>query len=263
LEADLLVDTHCHLNDPSFEHSLDSVIAAAIAQEVSQFIVPAYDADSLERTRRVVSSRPSVLFPTYGIHPWYVNDSIDVEALLQPYLGGPGVVAIGEIGLDFVSGCPPLDQQIPALKQQLGLAIDLDLPVIIHCRKAHEQLLAILQAFKGSLRGVMHSYSGSTDLMFRFLDLGLYIAFGGSVTRHTARKYHNNAKKVPLDRLLLETDTPSIATESTVASLVEPRHVVEVAEKVAELRSVPYHEICARTTHNARLVFRLPSSTTP
>lgn len=236
------------------------MIAAAIAQGVRQFVVPAYDADSLERTHRVVLGREGVLFPAYGIHPWYVSHSTNVDALLHPYLDNQGVVAIGEIGLDFVPGSPPPDQQISALTQQLNLAVNLDLPVIIHCRKGHEQILPILRAYRGSLRGVMHSYSGSTEFMFRFLDLGLFIAFAGSVTRHTARKHHKNAKEVPLDRLLLETDAPSIATETTLASLVEPRHTVEVAEKVAGLRNIPYDDICRHTTRNARLLFGLPAS---
>lgn len=206
---------------------------------------------------------PDVLFPAYGIHPWYVRADTDVRTLLKPYLTEPGITALGEIGLDLAPGCPSLNQQTPILQQQLSFALDFDLPVIIHCRKAHDQMLSILQTFKGRLRGVMHSYSGSTELMFRFLDLGLFIAFSGSVTRHTAKKYHKNAREAPLDRLLVETDAPSIATESTVASLVEPRHTVEVAERIAELRNISYNEICRQTTENAKFLFRLPTPPGP
>lgn len=255
----LLVDTHCHLNDPSFESSLDQVIARAIGQGVVQFIVPAYDADSLERTRRIVAGRPGVLFPAYGIHPWYINDATDAGSLLKPYVNDRAVVAIGEIGLDFVAGCPPVDQQIRVLNSQLIIASELDLPVIIHCRKAHDRLYPILKDCKRSIRGVMHSYSGGKEIMFKFLDLGFFIAFAGSVTRQTAKKYHKNAKEVPLDRLLLETDAPSIATETTVASLVEPVNIVEVAQKVADLRGISYDDICRHSTENAAELFGLPS----
>jgi TatD DNase family protein len=228
-----------------------------------QFIVPSYDADSLERTHRVISVRPKVLFPAFGIHPWYVTDRTDVDSLVVPYLSNHGAIAVGEIGLDLAPGCPPIEWQIPVFERQLTLAVEHNLPVIIHCRKAHQQLYPILQVFQGDLRGVMHSYSGSTDLMYKFLDLGLFIAFSGSVTRRTARKYHQNAKAVPFDRLLLETDAPSIATETTVASLVEPKHMVEIGEKVAELRDISYQEICVQSTRNAKLLFNLPPSPRP
>lgn len=223
-----------------------------------QFIVPSYDADSLQRTHRVVSARQGVLFPAFGIHPWYVADRTDVDSLVVPYLSNHGAIAVGEIGLDLAPGCPPMEWQIPVFERQLILAVEHNLPVIIHCRKAHGQVYQILRSFRGSLRGVMHSYSGSTELMHKFLDLGFFIAFSGSVTRRTAKKYHKNAKEVPFDRLLLETDAPSIATETTVASLVEPRHTVEIAEKVAELREISYNDVCAQSTRNARLLFNLP-----
>lgn len=228
-----------------------------------QFIVPSYDVDSLERTHHVVSVRPEVFFPAFGIHPWYVSDCKDIDSLVVPYLSNHGAIAVGEIGLDLAPGCPPMEWQIPVFERQLALAVEHNLPVIIHCRKAHQQIYQILQSFRGSLRGVMHSYSGSTELMYKFLDLGFFIAFAGSVTRRSARKYHKNAKEVPFDRLLLETDAPSIATETTVASLVEPRHMVEVAEKVAELRDISYQDVCAQSTHNARFLFNLPPSPHP
>jgi TatD DNase family protein len=102
---------------------------------------------------------------------------------------------------------------------------------------------------------VLHSFSGNTEIMTRFLDLGFYISFSGAVTRRTARKYHKNAAAVPLDRFLLETDAPSIATETTDASLVEPRHTMEVAQKVAEIRGLPFEEVCSASTANANRLF--------
>lgn len=254
----MLVDTHCHLNDPSFAHSLENVIERAIDRDVRQFIVPAYDVESLARTAKIVSRHPGVLFPAYGIHPLYVNDRTHVESLLGPYLKDHGIVALGEIGLDFVPASPPADLQIRVLRKQLSLASDLGLPIIIHCRKAHDHLYSMLTPYKGSLRGVMHSYSGSGDLMVKFLDLGFFIAFSGSVTRQTARKYHKNATNVPFHRLLLETDAPSIATETALASLVEPMHMVEVAQKVADLRGITYHEVCRQSTQNAARLFGFP-----
>ena len=252
----MLIDTHCHLNDPAFESSLPDVIARAKAANVLQFIVPAYDVDSLDRTARLASSYPGIIFPAFGIHPWYVNGQIHDETIL-PFLRNKSTVAIGEIGLDFSPECPPHLLQMESLKRQLDFARDLDLPVSIHCRKAYEPLYQILLDHHGKIRGVIHSFSGKKDLMSRFLDLGFYISFSGSVTRKTATKYHRNAAAVPLDRVLLETDAPSIATETTAASEVEPCHLVEVARKMAEIRGISLEEICEKTTENARRLFAL------
>ena len=116
----------------------------------------------------------------------------------------------------------------------------------------------IIKAYYGRIKGVMHSFSGDIDMMNRFLDLGFYISFSGSVTRKTAKRYHNNARAVPFDRLLVETDAPSIGTETTIASNVEPRHTVEVAQKIAELRGIPFEDVCVQTTNNAKRLFNLP-----
>jgi TatD DNase family protein len=132
------------------------------------------------------------------------------------------------------------------------------LPVLIHCRRAHEPLYQILKTYYGKIRGVMHSFSGSLELMSRFLDLGFYISFSGSVTRETAKIYHKNTQTVPLDRLLVETDAPSIATKTTVAHEIEPRHAKEVAQKIAELRGISFEEVCTHTTENAKCLFNLP-----
>lgn len=252
-----LIDTHCHLNDPSFGPSTGDVIDRAEAVGVSAFIVPAYDARSLERTSLLASSYPGRVFPAYGLHPWYVAGSTN-WGRLAALLREDRTVAVGEIGLDFSPGCPPPETQEEVFLRQVDMARERGLPVIVHCRKSHERTHDILSRYRGTVRGVMHSFSGSREMMERFLDLGFFISFSGSVTRERAKRYHRNARIVPAERFLLETDAPSIATESTVASAVEPRHTVEVAEKMAGLRATPFDEICAESTRNARLLFDLP-----
>ncbi len=158
---------------------------------------------------------------------------------------------MGEIGLDFSPECPPPEAQREPFRLQLDLAAELGLPVLIHCRKAHDELLKILTRYKGKLRGVLHSFSGGRDLALRFIELGFHIAFSGSVTRTTAKKYHKTAAGIPLDSLLVETDAPSIATQTTPASQVEPRHTAEVARTIAGLRGSTFEEIAQATTGNA------------
>jgi TatD DNase family protein len=253
----VLIDTHCHLNDPAFLESLPDVIARAQAVGVNVFIVPAFDRQSLARTAELAALFPNCVFPAFGIHPWYVQEPIDYNEVIN-YLRRKDTVAVGEIGLDFSPEALPPQIQVDAFIRQLGLARDLDLPVAIHCRKAYEALYQTLAGYGNKVHGVIHSFSGSTKLMSMFLKLGFYISFSGAVTRSTAKKYHRNAAALPMDRLLLETDAPSIATETTVASLVEPAHTVEVAQKIAEIRGIPYEEVCTRSAENARKLFRLP-----
>ncbi|OPY81762.1 MAG: putative deoxyribonuclease YjjV [Syntrophorhabdus sp. PtaU1.Bin153] len=252
-----LIDTHCHLNDPAFDSTLPDVVERAREAGVRGFVVPAYDRVSLKRTADLSSLYPSAIFPAYGVHPWYAGDNINYDILLS-YLRRQNTVALGEIGLDFTPDAPPEPTQIEILTRQLSLARELNLPILLHCRNAHDSLYQILKGYWGGIQGVMHSFSGSYEFMQRFIDLGFFISFSGSVTRKTARKYHRNAQAVPLDRLLIETDAPSIATESTVASAVEPRHCVEVARKIAELRGIPFEDVGTGAAENARRLFHLP-----
>jgi TatD DNase family protein len=252
----MLIDTHCHLNDPSFESSLSDVIARAREAGVRAAIVPAYDAPSLERTAEIALQLPDFVFPAYGVHPWFVQEGTDLDQV-RAFLERKDVVAVGEIGLDLSPDKPDIRLQQRMLTLQLDCAVELGLPVLIHCRKAYDALYSLVTTYRGRVTGVLHSFSGTTEMMEKFLDLGFYIAFSGAVTRTTAKKYHRNAKAVPADRLLLETDSPSIATETTVASKVEPRHVAEVATKVADLRGILLNEVCRQSSENARRLFHL------
>lgn len=251
----ILIDTHCHLNDPSFEVSMEDVLGRSRGNGVVAFIVPAYDRASLPTTLRLAQRYPGEVFPAFGIHPWFVEGETAEE--LEHYLRCRETVAVGEIGLDFAPGTPAVEVQERTFTGQLDMAARLGLPVLIHCRKAHNRIYDILAAYKGRIEIVMHSFSASAEVAQRFLDLGCYISFSGSVTRETAKKYHRCARRVPLNRLLLETDAPSIATQTTVASRVEPWHTVEVAKKIAELKGLSYEEICNVSAANALKVFGL------
>ncbi len=255
-----LIDTHCHLNDPSFSGMISGVLARAKAVGVSAFIVPAYDVASLERTAALALRYPGAVFPAYGLHPWFINESNDLS-VMRSYVIRNHTAAIGEIGLDFSPPCLPADVQIPVFISQLEMAAELGLPVLIHCRKAYGELYGILKRYKGRIKGVLHSYSGGKDVAPRFAELDYYFSFSGSVTRRNARKYHRTAQSVPLDRVLLETDAPFIATESTVASRVEPCHVLEIAQKLAGIRRLTMPEICRLSTENAQKLFhKIPCS---
>ena len=252
----MLIDTHAHLNETVFEEKIEAVMGRAKKALIDACIVPAYDFNSLARTETLALNNPGFILPAFGIHPWFVDEHDDVKAL-KTYFERGDAVAVGEIGLDFGVGFNNKERQTQVFIAQLDLSMEYQLPVIIHCRKAFEPLYQILSRYQGRIQGVMHSFSGSRELMERFIDLGFYISFSGSVTRKSARKYHKNAAAVPSNLYLIETDAPSIATETTVASEVEPRHLLEIVNKIAELRNVKVEDIGRESTENAKRLFQI------
>lgn len=285
-----LVDTHCHLNHPPLCLDTDGVLARAAAASVTRVIVPAYDAGSWDDLDRL-AKRPGVDV-AFGLHPWLAHDLpgqvalLDGErppapALLQPAAAAPPPVspaaqaaalaglsahlrarlaagrpvAIGEIGLDTKITASGLPSQLPLLERQLEMAADLDLPVILHCRGAFEELLAAVGRHGGRLRGVLHAFSRGPDLAARFVAAGLHVAIGGAVTRDRARQVQRAVQTLPLDRLVLETDAPSIGLQDVPPERTEPCHVREIAVAVARLRRETPATVAAATTAAARALF--------
>ena len=178
----MLIDTYCHLNDPAFRDTLPEVIAQAANVGVYRFIVPAYDLESLGRTAELPFSFPGVIFSALGIHPWHVTKKW-VMRKFSPLSGGTRPRQSAKSASISRLKCPPREIQIKSLIRQLEWAGELGLPVTIHCRKAYDVLYQILLDQGGKIRGALHSFSGSKEMMFNFIELGFYIAFSGSVTR--------------------------------------------------------------------------------
>lgn len=272
----ILVDTHCHLNHPPLSRDTDGVLARAAQAGVTRVVAPAYDAGSWDELARL-AARPGVDV-AYGLHPWLAHDLPAQAAVLDgaPPVPGPDPqpaalermlthlaariaaqrpVAIGEIGLDtkiFASG---LAAQLPLLERQLALAVDLDLPVILHCRGAFEELLAAVGRHGGRLRGVLHAYSRGPELAARFVAAGLHIALGGAVTRESAKQARQAARSLSLDDLVLETDAPAIGLKDVPPERTEPCHVREVARAVADLRGETVETVASATTAAAGRLF--------
>ena len=181
------------------------------------------------------------------------------EAIAKARTEGFAVVAIGEIGLDTKIEGPDLATQLPILRTQLELAIDLDLPVILHCRGAFEELLAEVDRFGGRLRGVLHAWSRGPELARRFVAAGLHLGLGGAVTRPRARRVRRTAEVLPVEHFVLETDAPSIGLDGVPAAETEPGHVADIAAALAEIRGETLATIAEVTTRNAERLFRLPS----
>ncbi len=252
----MLIDTHCHLTFPPLCDDLPAVLDRAAQAGVTRIVVPAYDPPSWGQVASLVDAHPDTISAAVGLHPWVADQPLDLDALAG-LLVRPQTVALGEVGLDGKIESPTLAVQLMVLEAQLALAHDLGKPVILHCRGAFEELLTGLGRFTPRLRGVVHAWSRGPELAQRFLALGLHLGIGGAATRPRARHLRSTLAAVPLERLLLETDAPSIGLDGIAPIACEPRHVHDVAVAIARLRDEPFDRVAARTTEAARALFGL------
>jgi TatD DNase family protein len=253
-----LIDTHCHLSEPPMASRIDEVLARAREAGVVGVVAVSYDVESWAAVAEA-ARRPGVV-AAYGVHPWVASAGVDRSELARA-LDRPGVAAVGEVGLDFEVERADRGRQEEVLRSQLELAAERDLPVVLHCRGAFEALLELLGDL-GSRRprGVIHAWSRSPELARRFIDLGYHVGLAGTITNPRARRARACAAGLPLDRLVLETDAPSIGLDGVEKQEVEPRHVRDVAEALAEQRGVDVATIARSTTENARRLFRISPS---
>ncbi len=253
-----IFDTHCHLDVPAFDHDRDDAIARAHAAGVTHLLNPAYDLASSRRAVTLAATHAGVV-AAVGIHP---NDSAGFGqshlTALRELAHAPQVVAIGEIGLDYHWQTVPRDQQARAFIAQLALARELDLPVIVHCRDAYDDALALLRDHGRNLPGlVMHAFSGRTDHLRAALELGFYIGVGGPITYPKAHALREMVGAAPLERIVVETDSPYLAPQSHRGRRNEPAYAADVVRAIAELRGLPDGDIARITTDNGRRLFRL------
>jgi len=259
-----MIDSHCHLDFRHFDEDREAVLARASRAGVTAIIVPAVDLRSCETALALARRRPQV-YAAVGVHP---NSCAEFGPETLPALSAlcrrPGVVAIGEIGLDYYrERCPPA-QQKRALRQQLQLARDCALPVIIHNRDADADLLPLLAAHARALppalagrSGVLHSFSASSEVARQALELGFYLGFTGPLTFRKAEGLRAVAREVPAERLLVETDAPWLSPVPFRGKRNEPAYLPYIVRQLAELRGVSAAEMARVTSDNARRLFRL------
>ncbi len=254
----MLFDTHAHYDDESFDADRDAVLTALPEQGVGLILNPGCDVESSRKAVRYAAAYPHV-YAAVGIHPencggCTAGDLDAIRALAQQ----PKTVAIGEIGLDYYwAENPPRDFQQQVLRQQLALARELALPVIIHDREAHADTLAIVREFPG-VTGVFHCFSGSPEMARELLKMGWYLGFDGPVTYKNARRAPEVAAVTPLDRMLIETDSPYMTPVPYRGRRNDSGYVHLVAEKLAEWKGVTPEEMARITTENGKRLFRIP-----
>ena len=246
-----LFDTHAHYDDEAFDADRDAVLAAFDGLVID----PGCTLDSSRAAIALAARHPHV-YAAVGIHPENCGDFIPehIDALRQ-LARQPKVVAIGEIGLDYYwPENPPRDFQQQVLRAQLALAQELNLPVIFHDRDAHGDSLSIVREYP-ALRGVFHCYSGSVEMAEELLSMGWYLGFDGPVTYKNARKAVAVAEMTPLDRILIETDSPYMSPVPLRGKRNDSRNVLYIAEKLAQLKGMTAEEMARLTMENGKNLF--------
>jgi TatD DNase family protein len=255
-----MIDSHAHLTDIRFAEDIDDVIARARQGGVTSIVTIG---TQLEDSRAAVAlaEREPMVYATVGIHPHSAEQATpEALAAIRDLAASPRVVAIGETGLDYHYDNAPREAQRAALELQCVLAAELDLPVVIHARKADDDMIAFLDAAPAALRGVLHCFSSGPALLEKGLARGWYASFAGMISfaRYTPEEAEL-LRSVPLERLLVETDSPYLAPAPFRGKRNEPCRVEAVARAAATLRDEPFEQIVAATARNARELYRLPA----
>ncbi|MBQ8160686.1 MAG: TatD family hydrolase [Clostridia bacterium] len=252
-----LFDSHCHLYDKAFDDDRDLVIRRMSDHRVFECALIGYDIPSSIQAISLCERYPAFV-AAVGVHPEWVKPDMeeDIEAL-RTLCQHPSVRAIGEIGLDTHEvHAAGMEDQKRACLMQLDLAGELKLPTVFHVRGAHQDMIELLKARKGSLTpGIVHCFSGSWETAKIYLNLGMMISFSGTVTYDHAPRLQKAAAQVPLDRLLIETDSPYLAPVPHKGERNEPAHVALVLDKIAQIRGMDPDVLTEITTENARRFF--------
>lgn len=257
----MLFDTHCHFDFDEFASGREAFLRRAGECGITKLLVPGVSPRHWERQARVVAE--CRLYGAFGIHPFWAHEvnELELEAVLrrlEAVLAEGSAVAVGECGLDRARrGAAPLEWQATVLERQLRLAKSVALPVILHCVRAHGWLLRILDDVGPLPRGgVLHAYSGSPELIARYVEHGMYFGFGGAVTRPAFARAKQSLASVPADRLVLETDAPD-QSPIWLDGPNQPAELARIAAVIAELRGVPSDVLGVQTTENAARLFGL------
>jgi len=255
-----MIDTHCHLTHAKFAGDAPAALARARAAGVAACITIGTGVEDAARARELARRHAGVVFATAGLDPFSshaAGAAFDgaFEALAGLFEEG-GFAAVGEIGLDYHYDLDPRPVQAERFERQLDLALRLDLPVVVHVREAHDDMAAILSTHSCN-RGVIHSFTGGPAEAERYLALGWHLAFNGVVTFSTAGEVREAARLAPLDRLLVETDSPYLAPVPKRGARCEPAFVAHTLQALALARGEDVAVLEAATTANARALFRL------
>jgi TatD DNase family protein len=255
-----LVDTHAHLDLSNFDSDRTQVIARAQAAGVHAIVAVGIDAPSSRAALALARSNAGI-YPAVGLHPQESKDVTSQDSTALAKLAETtGVVAIGEIGLDYYHDYSPHEKQLAVFRYQLELAATLKLPVLLHCRAAESDFIPTLDIWLANHHlprpGIIHCFSGSLEAAQHYLEQGFCLGLGGYITYPSSKGLRQTLKQLPLERLLLETDCPFLPPQSHRGQRNEPAYIVETAEELARIKGVRVEEVVRLTSENARGLFR-------
>jgi len=265
----MFIDTHCHLNFKSYKKDLPEVIKRATDNKIDKIIIPGAKLDT-SRKAIEIAQQYGDCFAAVGIHPHHADllsaadNASDLKNLLTGLIIQPKVVAVGEIGLDYYQykDCPPIDEETKKRQKelfllQLELAQENNLPVILHCREAFDDLLNVLK--DKNISGVFHCFSGNKQQLAEVLEMGFYLGFDGNITYPQNQHLRQLVESAPFDKLLLETDAPFLTPVPQRGNRNEPAFLVYTAQTVAEIKKTALDKVMEITCSNALKLFRLPA----
>ncbi len=252
-----MIDTHCHLDDRQFDLDLEEVLSTSRKANVSRWVLIGYDPERWDDVI-VLAQRHQGMVHTLGVHPacapaW--NDQVKLR--LKALLASSGAVGIGESGLDFYRDNAEFEVQAAAFTEQLELAAELNLPLVIHMRSAENQMLDLLGDGRRIPTLLFHSFDGSERLMDFILETDSYVGIGGLATRQKSDGLRKQLKRVPVERIVLETDSPYLVPARQKERRNEPAHIATIANAMADLIGITPSEFAAQTTTNAEQLFGL------
>lgn len=251
-----LIDTHAHLDFQEYQERIDEILNDAESVGVQKLIVPGVTIEDMPKVMDLINKYDN-LFGGVALHPSEAKDwKDDSYEIMRNYAQNNKIVAIGETGLDYHWGKDFIEEQKHVFKEHIRLAKELNKPLIIHDRDAHADILAILKETNAKeVGGVMHCFSGSPEFALECIKEGFYIALGGPVTFKNAKKPKEVAEAVPLEKLLLETDSPFLTPHPFRGKRNDPSKIKYVAKEIAGIKGVSYEEVCEITSLNAERLF--------
>jgi TatD DNase family protein len=257
----MIIDTHAHVFDPKIENS-EAAIKRAGEVGINKIVVPTTSIEDLDKVIRLAQNQKD-LYILAGVHPEEIETVTNIQAmkseLKNRIIANKKVVGIGEIGLDFFYDKERFTKtnQIEIFQAQMELAVEMNLPVAIHMREAQEEMLAVLGELKALPKGQFHCFAGDQGFLKRILDLGFYVSFAGNITYKSAQNLRDRLKEVPLERLLVETDSPYLAPEPLRGTINEPANVKIIAKFIALELNLDLAEISEITQKNTLCLYSL------
>ena len=251
-----MIDTHTHLYLEQFKDDIDDVISRAKAIGVQRFYLPSINSKYNQSMHDLEKKFPNDVFCMIGLHPCYVDDNFDLEiGFIKKQIEKHDYKAIGEIGIDLFHEKKYFEQQVIAFEEQIKLAIDYDLPIVIHSRDSFDEIFKVLEKFKcEKLRGIFHCFTGNINQAQRIIDLNFHLGIGGVLTFKNG-KISEFLNEIPINKIVLETDSPYLAPSPHRGSRNESSYLKIIADKLAEVYNLEIDEICKITQQNSIEVF--------